>query len=56
MLLALVALREPRLRQLATLAYGLSPETVDAVTDMVRRARQIEGLDGAKPARDRKAP
>jgi transcriptional regulator with XRE-family HTH domain len=49
----LAALREPQVRELAVLASGLSPETLDTVADMVRRARQLEGLDVAKSARGR---
>jgi transcriptional regulator with XRE-family HTH domain len=49
----LTALRDDRVRELATRAAGLSPETLDTLIDMTRRARQLEGLaDGvASPAR-----
>jgi transcriptional regulator with XRE-family HTH domain len=40
----LVALRDPHVRRLATRAAGLSPETLKTLTDMIERARQLEGL------------
>jgi transcriptional regulator with XRE-family HTH domain len=40
----LVALRDDRVRQLAVLANGLSPETLDTITTMIERARTLEGL------------
>jgi transcriptional regulator with XRE-family HTH domain len=46
----LTALRQPDVREVAVLAHGLSPETLETMKDMLRRARQLEGLDGPKPA------
>jgi hypothetical protein len=40
----IVALRDPQVRQLATSAAGLSPETLKTLTNMIERARQLEGL------------
>jgi transcriptional regulator with XRE-family HTH domain len=39
------ALRDDQVRQLATRASGLSPETLKMMIDMVERARQLEGLE-----------
>ena len=49
----LTALRDERVRELATRAAGLSAETLDALIDMTRRARQLEGLPAGatSPAR-----
>jgi ESX-1-secreted protein regulator len=40
----LAAFRDPAVRELAVRASGLSPETLRTVTDMVDRARELEGL------------
>jgi len=40
------SLREPSVRQLAIQAAGLSPESLEAITQIVHHARRIEGLDG----------
>jgi transcriptional regulator with XRE-family HTH domain len=40
----LTAIRDPQVRELATKASGLSPETLKTVLDMVERARELEGL------------
>lgn len=49
----LVALRDARVRQLALRAASLSSETLQAIADMVERARLIEGVpdSGAAPPR-----
>lgn len=52
----LVALRDACVRRLAVRAASLSPETLQAIADMVERARQIEGVPdggGARPRRGR---
>ncbi len=41
----LAALRDASVRQVALRASGLSPQTLRAITEMIDRARQIEGLD-----------
>jgi transcriptional regulator with XRE-family HTH domain len=41
----LAALRDASVRQVALHASGLSTQTLRAITDMIDRARQIEGLD-----------
>lgn len=41
----LAALRDASVRQVALRASGLSPQTLKAITDMIERAREIEGLD-----------
>jgi transcriptional regulator with XRE-family HTH domain len=40
----LVALRDDHVRQVAILANGLSSETLETITTMLERARQLEGL------------
>jgi hypothetical protein len=40
----LSALRDPKVRELATWAAGLSGETLTTLIDMTKRARQLEGL------------
>jgi transcriptional regulator with XRE-family HTH domain len=40
----LVALRDDQVRQVAVLANGLSAETLETITTMLERARQLEGL------------
>jgi transcriptional regulator with XRE-family HTH domain len=40
----LVALRDDHVRQVAILANGLSTETLETITTMLERARQLEGL------------
>lgn len=40
----LTALRDPKVRELATRAAGLSDETLSTIIDMTSRARQLEGL------------
>jgi transcriptional regulator with XRE-family HTH domain len=52
----LTALRDPLVRNLATHAAGLSPETLTTLIDMTNRARQLEGLgnpDASLPRDDR---
>jgi transcriptional regulator with XRE-family HTH domain len=49
----LATLRDSGVRQLALRAFGLSPETLDSITHMVERARDLEGLESAKPRRGR---
>ncbi len=51
------SLRDPSVRELALQATGLSPETLQALTHIVRHARRIEGLvdvgnDGAAGSDD----
>jgi transcriptional regulator with XRE-family HTH domain len=41
----LAALRDASVRQVALRASGLSAQTLRAITEMIDRARQIEGLD-----------
>ena len=45
----LTALRHPLVRELATCASGLSPETLETLIDMTSRARQLEGLADVAP-------
>lgn len=40
----LAALRDASVRQIALRASGLSPRSLGAITEMVERAREIEGL------------
>jgi transcriptional regulator with XRE-family HTH domain len=40
----LAAFRDPRVRELAVKASGLSPETLKTLIDMVDRARELGGL------------
>jgi transcriptional regulator with XRE-family HTH domain len=40
----LVALRDRPVRQLALRAFGLSPESLAAIAEMIERVRQLEGL------------
>jgi transcriptional regulator with XRE-family HTH domain len=40
----LVALRDGSVRRIALRAAGLSPESLGAITEMVERVRQLEGL------------
>jgi transcriptional regulator with XRE-family HTH domain len=40
----LAALRDASVRQIALRASGLSPKSLGAITEMVERAREIEGL------------
>lgn len=46
----LLALRDANVRDLALRADGLSAESLRVVAEMVRRARQLEGLDGGPGA------
>jgi transcriptional regulator with XRE-family HTH domain len=47
----LTAMRDPQVRQLATRAAGLSPDTLKTLLGMIERARQLEGLpDPAQPS------
>ena len=46
----LTALRDPLVRDLATHAAGLSPETLTTLIDMTQRARQLEGLGDSRTA------
>jgi transcriptional regulator with XRE-family HTH domain len=50
----LEALRDPGVRRLALRAAALSPETVRLLTEMVERAREIEGIP--QDAEERTAP
>lgn len=40
----LAALRDASVRQMALRAFGLSPESLGAIRDMIERVRQLEGL------------
>lgn len=40
----LLALRDTSVRHVALRAFGLSPETLAPIVDMLERARQLEGL------------
>ena len=51
----LASLRDSGVRQLALRAFGLSPETLSSITQMVDRARDLEGLEPARPRRGRPA-
>jgi transcriptional regulator with XRE-family HTH domain len=42
------SLRDPAVRQLAMLAAGLSPDALQAITQIVDHARRIEGLDAVR--------
>jgi len=42
------SLRDPAVRELATHAAGLSPDALQAITQIVDHARRIEGLDGIR--------
>jgi transcriptional regulator with XRE-family HTH domain len=51
----LSALRDPKVRELATRAAGLSGETLTTLIDMTKRARQLEGLpDISSPAKPKR--
>jgi transcriptional regulator with XRE-family HTH domain len=50
-LVMLAALRDASVRQIALRATGLSPESLGAITDMIERVRELEGLPG--PMSDR---
>jgi transcriptional regulator with XRE-family HTH domain len=54
----LAAMRDPQVRQLATRAAGLSPDTLKTLLGMVERARQLEGLadDDQPPRGGRRRP
>lgn len=55
----LAALRDASVRQVALRASGLSAQTLRAITEMIDRARQIEGLDdrnGSDGAEDAGTP
>ncbi|MCP3804324.1 helix-turn-helix domain-containing protein [Allokutzneria sp. A3M-2-11 16] len=45
----LSALRDSSVRQLALRASGLSPKSLDAISEMVNRVREIEGLPEPDP-------
>ncbi|RCG21959.1 XRE family transcriptional regulator [Sphaerisporangium album] len=45
----LSALRDASVRQIALRAAGLSPKSLDAITEMVERVRELEGLPGNPP-------
>jgi transcriptional regulator with XRE-family HTH domain len=49
------ALRDASVRQIALRASGLSPKSLDAITDMVERVRELEGLPDV-PGADDTAP
>ena len=51
----LAALRDAQVRHLALRASVLSPETLGAITEMVERARQIEGVPAVDGQRQRRA-
>lgn len=40
----LAALRDASVRQMALRAFGLSPESLGAIREMIERVRQLEGL------------
>jgi transcriptional regulator with XRE-family HTH domain len=40
----LAALRDSSVRQMALRAFGLSPESLEALREMIERVRQLEGL------------
>ncbi|MGW0589616.1 helix-turn-helix domain-containing protein [Streptosporangium sp. NPDC002607] len=40
----LTAIRDTRVRQLALRAAGLSPKSLNAITEMIERVRELEGL------------
>jgi transcriptional regulator with XRE-family HTH domain len=53
----LAALRDASVRQMALRATGLSPQSLGAITEMIERVRQLEGLPGPtsdRPARRRR--
>jgi transcriptional regulator with XRE-family HTH domain len=52
----LTALRDPLVRDLATHAAGLSPETLTTLIDMTNRARQLEGIKDADASAQRRSP
>jgi transcriptional regulator with XRE-family HTH domain len=43
-LVMLAALRDASVRQMALRATGLSPESLGAITEMIERVRELEGL------------
>lgn len=48
----LTAMRDSQIERIALRASGLSPETLQAIADIIERARQIEGVkNGESPAR-----
>ena len=54
----LAALRDASVRQIALRAFGLSPQSLDTIAEMVERVRQLEGLpdtqtEGARRRRKR---
>lgn len=50
----LAALRDSPVRHLALRAFGLSPESLAALSEMIERVRQLEGLpNGGHVERDR---
>ena len=51
----LAALRDSGVRQLALRAFGLSPEMLGSITEMVEQVRHAQGLDTSKPRRGRRA-
>lgn len=42
----LASLRDASVRQVALRASGLSPESIDAIVEMIERVRKLEGLSG----------
>lgn len=46
----LAAMRDAKIRGIATRAATLSPQALDAIAEMVRRLQQIEGVDEAEGA------
>jgi len=42
----LASLRDASVRQVALRASGLSPESIEAIVDMIERVRKLEGLSG----------
>ncbi len=46
----LASLRDAQVRHIALRAFGLSPETLHTITDMIERVRQLEGLPKALSA------
>jgi transcriptional regulator with XRE-family HTH domain len=46
----LSALRDAPIRQIALRAAGLSPKSLGAITEMVERVRELEGLPDTRPS------
>jgi transcriptional regulator with XRE-family HTH domain len=48
------ALRDGSVRQIALRAFGLSPESLDTISEMIERVRQLEGLTEPPPDGERR--